>query len=341
MDQYAFRTDQRKLELTKTFSLARLDPLGFRRFAETGVLHVATPARLYDQDFPGHFLRLIKRVRLSIVVDPPPDGIHATLATTGVSRVVQGPDFETVMLARAPESIALTLTDSATVPFELDGQPDLLVTFENLGVDTAFQLTMPKPANQVEFDAIADVLLTVEYTALDSPIHRERVLASLDRNVTFQRILSFRNELVDAWDDLHDAAAATPRARFQTSRADFAPNLDDIRIHDVSVYFSPASGSAPAGWSNALQTDLAFAPDQGAPFTAAAAATPVDGVITTLPGRGTTALWAGLVSPASPSPVGLWELTLPAAATAALQAGEVGDVLFVIGYSGMLPRWPM
>ena len=341
LDQYAFRTDQRKLALTKTFSLARLDPLGFRRFVETGVMHVATPARLFDRDFPGHFLRLIKRVRASIVVPPPSDGIHATLASTGVSRVVQGPDFETVVLARAPESIALTSADSTTSPFELEGQPDLLVAFENLGVDTSFQLSMPKAANQFDFEAIADVLLTVEYTALDSPIHRERVLASLDRNVTLQRILSFRHELVDAWDDLHDAAAAVPGVRFRTSRADFAPNLDNVRINDVTLYFSPASGSVPAGWSMALQTGLAFTPDQGPPFQAAAAAAPVNGLITTVPGPGMTASWAGLVSPPAPEPVGQWELSLPAAATAVLQAGELGDVVFVIGYSGMLPRWPI
>jgi hypothetical protein len=339
LDQYAFRTDQRKLALSKTFSLARLDPLAFRRFAETGVMHFATPTRLFDRDFPGHFLRLIKRVRVSIIVAPPTDGIHATLSTTGVSRVVQGPDFETVMLARGPESIALTSANSATGSFEPDSQPDLLVPFENMGVDTAWQLSMPKPANQFDFDTIADVLLTLEYTALDSPLHREGVLGSLDRNVTFQRILSFRNELVGAWNDLRDAGVPTPRARFRTSRADFAPNLDNIRIHDVSVYFSPASGSAPAAWRTALQTGLAFVPDQGTPFQATAAAAPVDGLITTLPGPGTTALWASLLSPPAPAPFGQWELTLPAAATTVLQAGEVSDLVFVIGYSGMLPRW--
>ena len=39
LDQYAFRTDQRKLLLTKTISLAQLGPLAFRRFQETGVMH--------------------------------------------------------------------------------------------------------------------------------------------------------------------------------------------------------------------------------------------------------------------------------------------------------------
>lgn len=67
LDQYAFRTDQRKLQLTKAISLAQLDPFAYQRFRETGVLSFATPQILFDRDFPGHHLRLIKRVRTSVI----------------------------------------------------------------------------------------------------------------------------------------------------------------------------------------------------------------------------------------------------------------------------------
>src|SRR5262249_11159801 len=52
LDQYAFDTHQRKLQLTKTISLAQLDPFAFQRFRETGVLPFATPMELFDRDFP-------------------------------------------------------------------------------------------------------------------------------------------------------------------------------------------------------------------------------------------------------------------------------------------------
>jgi hypothetical protein len=35
LDQYAFDTNKRKLQLTKTISLARLSPAEFQRFRET------------------------------------------------------------------------------------------------------------------------------------------------------------------------------------------------------------------------------------------------------------------------------------------------------------------
>jgi Tc toxin complex TcA C-terminal TcB-binding domain/ABC toxin N-terminal region len=338
LDQYAFRTDQRKLQLSKTISLAQHHPLGFRRFQETGVMRFATPGRLFDRDFPGHFLRLIKRVRLAVMAPIPPEGIHATLTATGVSRVVHGPSFETVVVARGPESIALTSPNPSTGLFEVDSQPELLVPFEHLGVDTSWELSLPKAANQFDFDTIADVVLTIDYTALDSGVYREQLLAELDRHVSFQRMFSFRDELVDEWGRLHDPHAATPvRARFRSRRSDFAPHLDDVHIDHVTLYFSPASGTPPTSWQTDLAAQLSFAPDQGTAFQATASAQPVDGVITTLSGPGNTPLWTPLVS-APLAPFGDWVLEF--ASASGFASDELADMLFVVGYSGTLPRWP-
>jgi receptor-binding and translocation channel-forming TcA subunit of Tc toxin len=45
LDQYAFETDQRKLQLSKTLSLAQLDPYAFQRFRETWRAPVRDAAR--------------------------------------------------------------------------------------------------------------------------------------------------------------------------------------------------------------------------------------------------------------------------------------------------------
>src|SRR3712207_7849693 len=52
---------------TTLFRSARLDPYALQRFRETGVLLFETPMTLFDRDFPGHYLRLIKRVRISVI----------------------------------------------------------------------------------------------------------------------------------------------------------------------------------------------------------------------------------------------------------------------------------
>jgi hypothetical protein len=46
---------------------------------------------LFDRDFPGHYLRLIKRVRASVIaLVPAAHGVRATLIGSGISRVVSG-----------------------------------------------------------------------------------------------------------------------------------------------------------------------------------------------------------------------------------------------------------
>ena len=149
LDQYAFENDERKLNLAHTFSLARLAPLEFEQFRASGTLPFSTPLHLYDRVFPGHFLRLIRRVRISVVaLVPPVDGIRATLTASGISRVVVGGDsFQEMVIRRDPEQVALTSPTNASGVFELDAQAELLAPFEAMGVDTSWEFQLPRPAN--------------------------------------------------------------------------------------------------------------------------------------------------------------------------------------------------
>jgi len=65
---------------------------------------------LFDREFPGHYLRLIRRVKVSMpALLPAGRGIRATLSASGVSRTVvaRGP-FDTVSLRRDLQGIART-----------------------------------------------------------------------------------------------------------------------------------------------------------------------------------------------------------------------------------------
>jgi len=129
LDQYAFETNRRKQQLTKTISLVQLDPIAFQRFLGTGVLPFATTIDMFDRDYPGHYLRLIKRVRLTMVaLIPPNQGIRATLTSSGLSRVVTGKDvFQTAVIRREPESVALSAPVNATGLFDLQADGDVLL----------------------------------------------------------------------------------------------------------------------------------------------------------------------------------------------------------------------
>lgn len=210
LDQFAFETNRRKLQLSETFSLSKLFPLEFQQFRETGRLPFSTPMSLFDRGFPGHFLRLIKRVRMSIIaVVPPTQGVRATLIASGISRVVGGGDaFPSILVRRDPEMIAFTSTSNATGVLDLEPEAGMLLPFESMGVDTSWELQLPKAANPFDFRSIADVLFTVEYTSLQDFSYRQQVIQELDDTVSSERAISLRDQFADQWYALHNSERA-------------------------------------------------------------------------------------------------------------------------------------
>lgn len=335
LDQYAFRTNQRKLQLTETLSLAQLDPFVFHQFRTSGVLPFATPMSLFDRRFPGHYLRLIRSVRTSVIALVPPSyGIRAVLATTGTSRVVIGGDrFQVVAVQRGPESVALSAPMNATGLFELDVQPEMLVPFEGIGVDTTWEFRLPKASNPFDFSTIADVLVTIEYTALDSSDWRDAVIAQMDQRVSADRGFSMRHHFADAWYDLHNPDQVPPARRmiasFRTTRADFPPNIDGLVIRHVALYFiqNASQPAAPVDVLNLQFQQSAFGP----------ARTDDQGIVSTRRGNG--AGWNGLIGR---SPVGDWEIALPdtAAMRRRFTEGAIDELLLAITYAGRVPAYP-
>jgi hypothetical protein len=337
LDQHAFDTNKRKLQLSKTISLALTAPIEFQRLRETGVMTFATPMGMFDCDFPGHYLRLIKGVRTSVVaLIPPTQGIHATLSTAGVSRVVIGPDiFQTVPIRRDPELVALTSPINASGVFELEAQSSgMLLPFEGSGVDTTWELRMPKAANFFDYRTIGDVLITIDYTALQSGDYLQQVIQSLRQSVSGDRPFSFRNQLADQWYDLHNPEqTSTPMVvRFRTMPEDFPANVDALKIQHVVLYFARKNGSA----FEVPVSRLRFV-EEGSSGATGGAATSIDGIISTR--RGNAGTWMSFIGK---RPFGEWELALPNTEEmrGRFTSEDIQDILFVITYSGRTHEWP-
>lgn len=338
LDQFAFESKKRKLALSKTISLADLLPAEFQRFRETGVLGFTTPMELFDRDFPGHYLRLISRVRTTVIaLVPPVDGIHATLSNSGLSKVVVGPEiFQAVPIRKDPESVALTTPVNATGVIEMDTQQaDMLSPFEGCGVHTSWEFRMPKAANQIDYrHGIADVLVTYEYTALDSADYRQQVIQSLRPTITAERAFNFhRGPFVDQWYDLNhpDQTAQPMRVTCETLRGDYPINLEALKIAHVMLYFVRAQDSPLE-----VEVGLHYTP-QGQFSAVGGRALTTDGTISTR--RGNAGSWAAMIGK---SPVGTWELDLPDTEEMrrAVADEEIIDLMLVISYSGRLPAWP-
>jgi hypothetical protein len=340
LDQYAFQTNQRKLQLSKSISLARLAPFEFQQFRRAGVLPFATPMSLFDRDFPGHYLRLIKRVRTSVVaLIPPTQGVKATLANTGVSRVTLGGDvFRTTVIQRDPELVALTSPMNATGLFELDTQPELLLPFEGTGVDALWEFRMPMAANPFDYTTIADILITLEYTALDSTEYRKQVITQLTREISLERAFSFREQWPDQWYALNnpDQSEKPLTVQVDTNAADFPPNLEELRIEHVAIHFVRADA-----FVFDLDVSLKVITEDLPRKTVGGNAISIDGTISTR--RGNAAEWieSGMIGR---SPVGQWTLAIldtpEHPAREHFKDEHVEDILFILTYGGLTPAWP-
>jgi hypothetical protein len=347
LDEHAFRTAQRKLRLSRIISLAAYDPLAFERFRATGVLHFATPSSLFDRDFPGHYLRLVTSVRTSVVaLVPPATGIRATLATTGTSyvTVVSGDTFSRVAVQHGPETMVLTAPSPSSGLVDLEPRSELLVPFENIGVDTTWRFSMPRPANPIDFSGIADIVVTIDYTALASDDLRQRVIEQFDPVVRTERPFSMRYELQDQWYDLHnpDQTAAPLTVWFRTEIADFRSDLTDLALRHVTLAFTPAASGPsepPTVWDTALAAELSFTPDTGA-TALGGSASPSGGVITTRPGPGNAQGWQALTASGA-TPVGTWSLRLTPTARAILDSGDLDDILLILSYEATTLPWPV
>ena len=342
LDQEAFLTDRRKLQVSKTFSLALLDPVAFARFQESGVLPFSTKLEQFDRDFPGHYLRLIKRVRVSVIaLVPPTEGIRASLSSSGITRVVRnGNTFTETEIRRDPESVSFTSPINATGLFELQEQAEMLLPFEGNGVAGSWTFSMPRPANVIDYGTIADVFVTLEYTALESLIYRDQVIQRLDRSVSSECPFSFRRHFSDSWYDLHHPDLVRDPQQpiaisFQTRREDFPPNISDLKIEHVTLYFNSRSG-AP------IKIDvkhLRFT-EKGQGGAVGGAASTTNGLISTRGGQ----FWGGVINK---SPIGTWELAFDPDNDEMLalfnneeEGDSIADILFVITYGGITPPWP-
>ena len=177
--------------------------------------------------------------------------------------------------------------------------------------------------------------MTIEYTALNSFDYREQVIQTLDPELSTDWPFSFRQQFPDQWYDLNNPdQTTTPMAvRFKTTRGDFLPNIDDLNIQHLVLYFAPTNGQ-PVEIPGAR---LSFK-KQNDQNSVGGSADSIDGVISTRRANGST--WLPITG--NNPPIGEWELALPTDETIknSFRNEEIDDILFVITYSGRTPEWP-
>jgi hypothetical protein len=342
---------KRKLQLSKTVSLLQMAPIELDRFkygsdaGDLGRLRFRTLMESFDRDFPGHYLRLIKAVKVTVVaLVPPTEGIRATLSASGVSKaVIGGPPFTERTIKRPVDSIALSAPFQATGLFVLNYEDELLLPFEGSGVETDWVLEMPKAANHFDYSTIADILITIEYTALRHEAYRAHVIERLAPEFSADRAFSLRRQFPDQWYDLHHTSSSPRVITLQIERADFPPNVgNDLRIRHLTLCFARKDGIAQEATLSEIKLTPSVPPGAAAvpPVSSSSAFATTNGIVGTRQPGGAPLL---PFTTAATSPLGKWEMSISDAATIALfdeEESKLHDILLAITWSATAPPWP-
>ena len=354
LDNDSVNTDIRKLQLSKTISLKDLDPVNFMNFVNTGILSFTTTHDMFDSDFPGQYLRLINSVNVSVIaLVPPVTGIRASLRNLGQSRVIIGGDFpQEVSINRQPDMIAFTSPTNATGTFDLQQlNPELYKPFENCGVAMNWVFEMPQYSNRMDFSSIADVQLTINYTALYSDTLRSQVLKKLGNTMSARRAFSVQLFYPDAWYDLFnpDPNASNRTFSFTITEDNFPINISNIQMADITMYFSinpqpdPNNPAVVGVYSLSLtRSDGSIVVSSNVPDNPNSPVTPVKSINNMIASKFRSGLDWQIFS--GGSPLGKWDVAIDNSAGSGgindlISNGQLKDIIFIIDYTADLPPY--
>jgi hypothetical protein len=178
MERTYMDTHKREYEISKHISLVQWDAFALLNLKETGTCELLLPEELFDLDFPGHYMRRIKSMSVSIpCVAGPYTSISATLTLlndkTRISAVT-GSQYEEDTTATDErfvrnyvqlQSIAVSHAQQDSGLFELSFRDDRFLPFEGAGAVSRWRLDLPAEFRQFDYDTISDVIFHLQYTA--------------------------------------------------------------------------------------------------------------------------------------------------------------------------------
>lgn len=187
MELAYMESNKRAFEITKHISLNQLNPIALLQLKTYGFCQIQIPEWLFDQDGPGHYMRRIKSVAVSIpAVAGPYTSINCTLSLQKSSirksallldgvyeRDTEGEDDRFRDYYGTIQSIVTSSAQQDSGLFEVNLHDERYLPFENAGAISSWRLELPHnpddPSDttirQFNYDTISDVILHMRYTA--------------------------------------------------------------------------------------------------------------------------------------------------------------------------------
>jgi hypothetical protein len=215
-------TNSRDLELSKDIPLSMIAPQALIELQTTGTCNFDIPEMLYDIDHPGHYMRRIKAISISIpAVTGPYSGVSCKLSmlsnrfrkssSIGSTYAYQGSeDLRFVHNIIGIQSIATSSGNNDTGMFEFNFRDERYLPFEGAGAIGSWSIELPNAVHKFDYESISDVILHVKYTARDAggtlKLAAETAITNIldqtldflaEQNVNLQVAHSMKSEFAD------------------------------------------------------------------------------------------------------------------------------------------------
>lgn len=192
-------------EITKHISLRQIDPNALLNLRGTNSCTFSLSQTLFDMDFPGHHMRRLKSVSLSLpCVVGPYTSVNSTLrlAKHSYQLTATGNTTEKEVNYVPINSVAFSSGQNDPGVFELNFHDERYLPFEGAGAISTWDLSLPE-FRAFDYNTISDVIFHLRYTSIAGGTN---TLGSLDTRggAGDELYASFdlRNEFASTWQQL-------------------------------------------------------------------------------------------------------------------------------------------
>ena len=257
--------NKREFEITKHVSLVQLDPVALAQLKQTGDCFVTVPEVLFDLDNPGHYMRRIKSVGVTIpCVTGPYTSVNCTLtlvrSSTRHSNVLLGGKYLRDLQNNDPrftgsmgaiQSIVTSGAQNDSGLFETNLRDERFLPFEGAGAISTWRIELPDEFRQFDYDTISDVVLHMRYTARPAGgLLKQQAITETEAAVNaivktgqeqgLARLFSIRHEFGSEWHRfLHPASTTDDQTLTLSLNKDRFPFLfqgKSITIENIQLF---------------------------------------------------------------------------------------------------------
>lgn len=254
LDAAATDHDLRERKNPKDLPLSELDPVELLRLQTTGTCTFDVPETAFDMDYPGHYFRRIRSVKVSIpAVVGPYTSIAGTLTllgsrtrvTSAADGYAEATDDQRFVIDQGPvQSISTStgLNDAGT--FQFDFNQDEYLPFEFYGAISRWRFELPREIRPFDYGTISEFRLHLDYTSRDGG---EALTAAANDNLrgllrqasetgSLVRTLSLRRDFPSQWHRLTDSPGEGQDIVIDTSKLPYAFRDGGLSVWKLTLY---------------------------------------------------------------------------------------------------------